>query len=280
MAKNFIILGEINKKLLLPIFLICVQVAYILLNELAFEKQKYNILEMFVLSLGQISIKFVPCILKISNENTNENLGLTKKKKCSHYFILCLLYYFYLGLGTIADTSEYGEFTYTQTNLLPNREFLLMLIIESILLTSISICLLKYKYFKHHFISLVVFFLFAVSCYIFHELELNKIKYDKNYFSLIIRLFQAAVEAIYFCYQKYMMEKLHYPYWNIVLVPGIILLFASVLGIILGFFKEINFAFFSVISYFGDSKNTGLAVLKLITTLIFHIIISPLTNIK
>ena len=235
---------------------------------------------MLMFSLGQISIRFVPCILKFSNGKTNKSLLLTKKKECLHYFILCLLFYFYLGLGSVADYLETGEFTYMQTNLLPNKDFLLMLNFESILIISISICLLKYKYFKHHIISLVVFVSFGCSCYIFHLFEINKNISKHNFLFIlfiIMRLFQAAVEAIYFCYKKYMMEKLYYPYWNIAFVPGIILLIFSLGGIILGFIEGINFEFFSVNSYFKDGNDIAKPVLKLITILIFHIIMSPLT---
>ena len=184
MAKRFIILGGINKKLLLPIILICAEVVYIIINEFAFKEQKYNILEMLMFSLGQISIRFVPCILKISNEKRNESLKLTKKKKCLHYFILCLIFYFYLVLGNFVAIFGSDELTLTQTNLLPHNEFLLMVILESILLISISICLLKYKYFKHHIISLVVYVIFGTSCYVVNKTLESKqnIFINKNFF--------------------------------------------------------------------------------------------------
>ena len=283
MAKRFIILGEINKKILLPIILICAQVVYIIINEFAFKEQKYNILEMLMFSLGQISIRFVPCILKISNEKRNESLKLTKKNKCLHYFILCLIFYFYLVLGNFVAIFGSDELTLTQTNLLPHNEFLLMVILESILLISISICLLKYKYFKHHIISLVVYVIFGTSCYVVNKTLDSKqnLSIDKNFFIVnTIRLFHAAVEATYLCYQKYMMEKLYYPYWNIALVPGIMFFFPSVFVIFLEFIGIkyfSDFTFFSVISYFKETNSVSKAIWKLIITFIFHIIISPLT---
>ena len=94
MVKCFIILGEINEKLLLPIFLVCAQVAYILINEYCFKEIKFNVLDMLMLSLGRTSIRFIPCILKISIGKTNESLRLTKKKKCLHLFFIMLAFLF------------------------------------------------------------------------------------------------------------------------------------------------------------------------------------------
>ena len=282
MSKCFIIFGQINKKLLLPLFLIISQVLYILINELAFKEQKNSILELFMFSFGQISIRFIPYIIKISIENSNEKFRSTRKRKILHYFILCLLFYANIGLGSTADYLEADKFIYIQTNLFPNDDFLLMIYVESILLIFISICLLKYKYFKHHIISLVIFVFFGTVCFVFHiSLGNNKIISIKiSLFKIIViiicRLLRTAVEATYFCYQKYMMEKLYYPYWNIAFVPGIILLFFSFVGIIFGFiFKDLEY--FSVISYFTEDNNVDKKVLKLIVALIFHIIISPLT---
>ena len=85
MSKCFIIFGQINKKLLLPLFLIITQVLYILINELAFKEQKNSILELFMFSFGQISIRFIPYIIKISIENSNEKFRSTRKRKILHY---------------------------------------------------------------------------------------------------------------------------------------------------------------------------------------------------
>ena len=96
--------------------------------------------------------------------------------------------------------------------------------------------LLKYKYFKHHIISIIIFIVLGIACDII-IITTNKTKMDeitprlKNYFIVkSIQVINTLVDALYFCYQKYMMEVLYYPYWNIAFIPGI---FIFTLGTIL-----------------------------------------------
>ena len=91
--------------------------------------------------------------------------------------------------------------------------------IEMILLTVTSIILLKYKYFIHHIISMVGFILFGN----FSDLILGS--YPEiilfGAIPIIIQLVNIILDVIYYYYQKYMMEKLFYPYWNICFTIGI-----------------------------------------------------------
>ena len=82
MAKCFIIFGRINKLIILPLLLTITQIVYIVVNKyLLIREQKYSILELLMISLGQMSIRLIPCIIKISNEKNKEKSKLTKKKK-------------------------------------------------------------------------------------------------------------------------------------------------------------------------------------------------------
>ena len=91
--------------------------------------------------------------------------------------------------------------------------------IEMILLTVTSIILLKYKYFIHHIISMVGFILFGN----FSDLILGS--YPEiilfGAIPIIIQIVNIILDVIYYYYQKYMMEKLFYPYWNICFTLGI-----------------------------------------------------------
>ena len=183
---------------------------------------------------------------------------------------MCLLCYLNIVLGFIANCFKYKLPIFSESNLFPNEDFMLTINLEMIVLILISICLLKYKYFKHHIISLVFSLIFGIICYII--LNNNKVQ---NTDVLITRIIQAGVEAIYICYQKYLMEKFYYPYWNMAFVPGIILLVLSVMLIIFGSLPFFKIKYFSIISYFENG--IGESIAKLILILILHIIMSPLT---
>ena len=102
--------------------------------------------------------------------------------------------------------------------------------IEMILLTVTSIILLKYKYFIHHIISMVGFILFGN----FSDLILGS--YPEiilfGAIPIIIQLVNIILDVIYYYYQKYMMEKLFYPYWNICFTLGIGLFIFSTANLI------------------------------------------------
>ena len=76
----------------------------------------------------------------------------------------------------------------------------------------VSKILLKYKYYKHHLVSIIIFIIFGIIC----DIILSTYeKLDWTFFLIkLIRIFAVTLDAIYYCYQKYMMEVLFYPYWN------------------------------------------------------------------
>ena len=94
MAKCFIIFGSINKKLILLFVACLIQTIYSVINIFGEREQDYvlnsTFLNWIVISLGQMLVRFYPCILKITNEQ-KPNIKITIKKKFLHYFFLCLI---------------------------------------------------------------------------------------------------------------------------------------------------------------------------------------------
>ena len=224
MAKRLIIFGPINKKMILPFLLAFTQIIYIIFTEYYPEKKNDTVVHGIVLSLSQMYIKFFPYILKIDNKE-KAMINLAVKKKCFHYFLLGIIFLFdgiLVVAAEIIQTSFKGKTeTFTISNLFPHNDFVLMSI-EMIFLVCVSVCLLKYRYFKHNIISLIIFTIFGIIC------EAILTNYDDIdwVFILIkfINILEVGVNATYVCYQKYLMEKLYFPYWNVAFVPGAMML--------------------------------------------------------
>ena len=107
MSKSFIKFGSINKKFLLPFLLAISEVAYIIFNKYYPVKDVNSILHAYSMAFGEMSIKLLPYILKISdNDIIQRNKRLTTKRKCLHYAILSLLYVFTLGINGGANVYE------------------------------------------------------------------------------------------------------------------------------------------------------------------------------
>ena len=222
MVKKIIILGELNKKHFLPLLLAIYQIVN-KINNRYYPAQAGNIvLTMYSLSLGMMSILFLPCIFKLK-ANEGEKEKEIKKRKWLHYPLLIIIYWTFNIIKALVITTKFiskqkkPEKAQTM-NPLADGSFA-FIGIEMILLTVTSIILLKYKYFIHHIISMVGFILFGN----FSDLILGS--YPEiilfGAIPIIIQLVNIILDVIYYYYQKYMMEKLFYPYWNICFTLGI-----------------------------------------------------------
>ena len=281
MAEKIIIFGQLNKKFLLPFLLALAQMILIIVNKYYPEEKKNLVFQQYEISLGEMSIIFLPYILKISSKEIPKEKEI-KKKKCLHYFILCFLFFFDMLVKIDADTADYVlkdiDYSYSDSNLFLINGFTL-LSIEMVVMICISKLLLKYKYFNHHLISIIIFVIIGISC----DIILNNFDdIDTNFFIInSIRIVNTGVNALYFCYQKYMMEVHYYPYWNIAFIPGFFLfLFANVLLVwaLVDPLKEKSRRSFIVSFYlYFQEVETGYIIGKIIIVLFLHIILCPLS---
>ena len=284
MSKCFIKLGIINKKIILAFFLAASEIGYVIFNKYYPVKEVNIVLHTYSMALGEMSIKLLPYILQIRNKNKKNNLKIKQqvftKKKCIHYTILCSLNLSTMIIeigaalydGYIRDTST----PMSGSNLFSSND-LILLSLEMIFIIFISIWLLKYKYYHHHIISTIVFVIFGI----ISELCLGTYLVNDGHFFInkFIRLVGTAFNAAYICYQKYMMEKLYYPYWNIAFMDGIMMFFlSSVFLTVILLLKESKSDFISSFYlYFKVKEGLGLAILKAVIDFIIHLIMCPLT---
>ena len=92
MSKSIIIFGAINKKLLLPFFLAATEIIYLVFNKYYPVHAENLILQIYGLSLAEMSIKFLPCILKITDkEELKQKEETIKKKDVFIIFIIHLI---------------------------------------------------------------------------------------------------------------------------------------------------------------------------------------------
>ena len=267
MSKCFIIIGRLNKRLLLPLFASLIQIINVIINNKFDLKEgifhNYLFLYLIAISFGQMSIRLYPYIFKISNKH-DANIRISKKRKCLHYFILCLLFILNICFGNLSSIFTNKRI---ESNLFPNSD-LNFIFTEIIFLCCISAFLLKYKYYKHHIISLVIFMIINIICFFLQNHNLNiKINF---FIYFVIFLLHITFDAAYNCYQKYMMEKFYYSYWNVAFVPGIIQLICGINGLII----QLVLSSKEIYSYFNENKLE--IVFRIILPFIFHVIMCPL----
>ena len=273
MVKKIIIFGEINKKHILPLSLAIYQVFNKIFNTYYPKNAGNPILDSYTMALGMLSILFLPCIFKIKVTEEEKEREI-HKRKWLHYPLLIVIYWIY-HLAKLFMVISKVKARGNDETINPFAESPFAFIgLEMILLTIASIILLKYKYFIHHIISMAGFILFGN----FSDLLLGSyseiIKFGAV--PILIQIFGIISDVVYYYYQKYMMEKLFYPYWTISFTAGIgLALFATAILIYVLVVKEKANPFIvdpqRFYSYF-NGNDIGLKVGKIILLYILSVV--------
>jgi len=290
MTKSPIIFGRINKRLLIPVFLSITQIIHLIVNNFYFPEKKDIVSSTYSLAIGQIIIKFLPCILKITKDDEIKKAKEIKQRKCLNYFFLCGLFLLDQGIHsayTITSNKLVGsKISYNESNLFLVQDFAI-LSIEMAFMAIFSRFLLKYKYFKHHIISIIIFIVLGIACEIIIILSDNKGIEEtrgkiKGYLIVnSIQIINTLVDALYFCYQKYLMETLYYPYWNIAFIPGIFIfaLATTLLTIALIDKRQTSSSLDFVRNFYSYYRelNGWIIFGKIILVVVINMILCPLT---
>ena len=267
--KKFIQFGFFNKKLLLPFGVAFVQILINIMNIIFNEKSKNTLLEMIDTSVGEMIIIFVPLFhISVFKTNTNPFRYRSKKLKAfCHYFILFLIFsvYVVLTIFVAIQSSIYIQNNKSYSN--PHNSGLSSFeSLEMIFICLVSILLLKYRYFIHHVISIICFILI---CF-FIDLILNNFSdlYDRGPLYIIFNIILVLLDAIDYCYQKYMMDVLFHPFWGISFTIGLVnlIVFGGMIILCLvkgkeASYEEKNFMFKSFYQYFDD-VSLGIIITK------------------
>ena len=232
MVKKFIIFGEVNKKYLFPFLLAIVQIVNEMVNRYYPEEKKNTVLDIYFTSFGIMTIIFMPKILKFdTNETIKEKMSGSGKRKCLYYSALIFLFIIYSAMKSIP---QYMRGTFSEESAEVSNPFtkgaFINIGIEMVFLTTVSIFLLKYKYFRHHVISMILFIILGNICdYVLHYYSHM---FDYGPLMIVIQIISIFTDVIYYYYEKYLLEKLYYPYWEVSFLNGITLFtFATMLFI-------------------------------------------------
>jgi len=216
MPEFIIKLGKLDKKLIWTLIYALSLILIYSVNEIFLVNKQHLALSQVGQSIGQIAIILIPVIFCYKDENKTENKTENKcTKKNAKYFsyliLLGLLLNAMIGINAIffKSTSNHHESKFC------SKEG-----VEIIFITLITMFFLKYNYFIHHIISIIIFCLVGV----FIDSLINNWKQEfenKKFYHIIMYFAIILVEIFNYCYQKYMMDTLYYNYWNITLANGL-----------------------------------------------------------
>ena len=265
MSKQFILLGELSKKHLLPLFLALSYLTYLLINWFYPIKVKNNIIDLYSNSLGFAGIIIIPYIFKFT-QNDIPNIpkeGEIQKNKYLHYFILIVIFILYTAAREIPGFLYQGQLS-------DSDDPFAYIGLEMICLTVVSVFLLKYKYYKHHILSIIGFVICGNACDLLLEYYPHIL--DSGPTLMIIKIIGVIFDVIFFNVQKYMMEILYYPYWRINIILGITLFCVTTIILIYVLIDKNSDVAFVVNFYKYFEYNAGLIIGKiLLSTISFSI---------
>jgi hypothetical protein len=241
MAKFFIRLGEFNKAMLLPFLLALAQLIRIILDDILKENKKNYILESSILGLGQVAIIIIPHIKFFSLSNKKE------KTKCECSYKIILRYAILLFLFGIETNVMYvcyisrsdGNYKSKSMFRMKSEGLATKEGLEMVFITIISIFLLKYKYFIHHILSIIFFFISSAAFDFFTRNYTYKV-FSIDIYSNLFLIGSFFAEGGYFCFIKYMIDKHYHHYWNIMLSIGIMVVTVNVVLIMIITIKKVN----------------------------------------
>ena len=265
MSKQFILLGELSKKHLLPLFLALSYLTYLLINRFYPIKVKNNIIDLYSNSLGFAGIIIIPYIFKFT-QNDIPNIpkeGEIQKNKYLHYFILIVVFILYTAAREIPGFLYPGQLS-------DSDDPFAYIGLEMICLTVVSVFLLKYKYYKHHILSIIGFVICGNACDLLLEYYPHIL--DSGPVLMIVKIIGVIFDVIFFNVQKYMMEILYYPYWRINIIIGITLFCVTTIILIYVLIDKNSDVAFVVNFYKYFEYNAGLIIGKiLLSTISFSI---------
>ena len=282
MAFKFIRLGDINRKHFLPFLLGLSNLINQLINKYYPEKEHRNnsILDLFSISLSLIGVIFIPCIFKIGQRDIPKENEI-QKRKWLHYLALIGAFILYIAGKTLPKIVKgFSSDDLKMTNPLSEGPFTYVGV-DMIFMTIASIIFFKYKYYIHHIVSILGFILFGNISDIF--LDYYTEMKDSGAVLNIIIFVCLIFDVIYLNTEKYLLEKLYYPYWKINLTLGIFLFVISTIGLIIFLANKdrVNSTSLFISSFYKyfEDNNAGIIIGKFILFTILYFISSTLTII-
>ena len=234
MSKIIISFGEFKKALLLPFLLALTQIIIFVLDLIIYEQPKCHFLESTAIGLGEFAVIIIPYLKCFSISNKNEKTKCScSKKSCLNYIILLILY------AIETNTIYFSNITNTNYNVIAKSIFRTNIEkistqqgLEIIIITIMSLFMLKYKYFIHHYISV---FLFCLSSVGFDLILDNYTKQIPSFSASKLFLYAGSflVEGVYFCFIKYMIDRHYHHYWNIMFSVGLMVLIINIILLII-----------------------------------------------
>ena len=268
MAKWIFSLGTIDKKLFVPFLMAINQVIQNIIEYIykSSEIPTSDIMDTFACNLGQMSIGLIPFIFKYERPKSLKDAIFNKKNMKYQAISWALVLIFSIFITGSAFQNKGDKIENPHTSLLCTKEA-----VEMIFLTIITTFALKYKYYLHNIISMIIFCLFSI----FIDILLDNYEsglFKFSYLKIIFEILSIIAEICTLCYQVYMMRKLYYNYWSMCFSIGLFIFTMDLLTLIVCLIygnPDGDKNFLNSIFYYFKEAGAGTIILRLFLEYVF-----------
>ena len=240
--------GRIEKKLYLILLLVIIDTVRALISKKVPEEYSTYFLSEILSKSGSIIISIIIYFIHKQKDNkSTRNKKHVTRKSFKYLIILFIIRAIDSCFDILYDYFiEEKKYDYNSIGNTLN-------VIAIIFFTTLSFLLLKYKYYIHHIISIVIFCILCISCdFILGNYSNLNFKYV---YIFIIGGFNVVAK---YCFIKYMIDNLYYHYNEILLYHGIFAVIVEfILFLLLSIYEnknEINKYFNSFKTYFQEAN--------------------------
>ena len=276
MALKLIKFGELNRKHFLPFILALINILMEMIiryypdNKTPEGKKVSNyVLELYSYSLGNLGSIFIPCIFKFDNEEISREDSI-QKRKFLHFFVFIFIFIVhFVGKGVpLVLKGALTQESMNSQNSFSEGPFV-YIGVEMICFLIITRFLLKYKYFKHHFLSIIAFVILGNVCDLI--LEYYPQMLEEKPLVIIFEFINIIIDVIFYTSEKYLMEILYYPYWKLNITIGSILFVVSSCLLIFALSaKGSSMKFVADFYLYFEKINPGIIIGKIILSIIIR----------
>ena len=274
MTLKFIIFGELNRKHFLPFILTLSNLGIEMISRFYPDNKipdnnasiTNSILDTGIFALGFLSSIFIPCIFKFDKDEISRENEI-QKRKWLHYLVFIVIFIIHMICKAIPPILKgyFVQVSGQNVNSFSEGPFV-HIGLEMICMPIATRCLLKYKYFLHHYISIIAFVLFGNICDLILGYYSQMV--DQSPWVTIIEFVNIIIDVLFYSSEKYMLEMLYYPYWKINVILGSVLMVYTTGGLIYALAdRNSPYQFVKDFYLYFEKINPGIIVGKIILAL-------------
>ena len=271
MSNSIFILGKMDKKLLIPLIYLLFSILINIFNSKKYSNISASYIENFGGTIGDIFVFFISVIVKYAFKTK-----LIKKSEKQNYLKDFGILFLITAFNIFKENIPYilDKYNKDKNKIDNSAQLLVNDALVLIIITLVTFFTLKYKYYIHHKICIMIIVIICISLdFLFSNY------FHSNIYTIISSIFLILSDSILYSYLKYLIEFKYYFYLDILFISGIFSFFWNSLSlsvtILINKVKGSNKIFFEFYDFY-NTKGIWIVIIRFLYGLIVNGFISDI----